>query len=272
MERSAAVPVTMGSAGAVSLALDAFLVTHATFPAGEFLAPHTHARAALAIMMDGSFDLLIGGRTLACDPGAAVAEPAEERHANRLGSRGASVLVIQPHPVAVSRLGPVGKLFDAVTFRAASATAPVARRIARELRQRDGVTPLAVEGLALELMALFGRQRQPRRPAQAPSWLARVRELVHARFRNPPSMEELAREAGVHPDSVARSFSAWMGVPVGSYIRRLRLDWAAARMADRNQTLSNIALEAGFADQSHFTRAFRAHTGLTPAEYRRSIR
>jgi len=37
-------------------------------------------------------------------------------------------------------------------------------------------------------------------------------------------------------------------------------------------TLASLALAAGFADQSHFTRAFKRHTGLTPNAYRRSTR
>jgi AraC family transcriptional regulator len=47
----------------------------------------------------------------------------------------------------------------------------------------------------------------------------------------------------------------------------LRLEWAAARLSEE-RSLAQIALEAGFADQSHFTRAFRRHFGVTPGRYR----
>jgi AraC family transcriptional regulator len=48
----------------------------------------------------------------------------------------------------------------------------------------------------------------------------------------------------------------------------LRIEWATARLRDSRSSLSEIALSAGFADQSHFTRVFRRATGLTPARFR----
>jgi AraC-like DNA-binding protein len=147
----------------------------------------------------------------------------------------------------------------------------VAWRIARELRSPDSATPLEIEGLVLEMFALASRHAQlERRARQAPSWLARTRELLHASFRGPPPIDELAREAGVHPDYLARAFRTWFGVPVGSYVRRLRLEWAAARLAGTEEPIARIALDAGFADQSHFTRAFKRYAGVTPGEYRRA--
>ena len=83
-------------------------------------------------------------------------------------------------------------------------------------------------------------------------------------------MGDLAASAGVHPDHLARAFRLRFGVPLGTYVRRLRLDWAAGQLSGGGDVaIVHIALNAGFADQSHFTRAFKRHTGLTPAEYRR---
>jgi AraC family transcriptional regulator len=56
---------------------------------------------------------------------------------------------------------------------------------------------------------------------------------------------------------------------IGEYVRALRLDWATGQLVDSRKPLAVIAMEAGYADQSHFTRSFRRHTGSTPAEYRR---
>ena len=59
---------------------------------------------------------------------------------------------------------------------------------------------------------------------------------------------------------------------MGTYVRRLRLNWAAAELARSDASLAQTALAAGFADQSHFTRAFRRYTGFTPSAYRRTRR
>lgn len=272
MARARFEPITMGASGAASLTLDAFLVTDASFPAHERLPRHAHDRAALAVMLEGCFDLSIMNRVYACEPGSAVTEPVEERHANALGTAGAHVLVVQPDPRAQDRIGPSGGIFEEVRFTARSPVRGLAWRIAGELRAPDSATPLAVEGLVFEMLALAARHdRLGRSTHRAPPWLERARDLLHERFREPPRLADLAHEAGVHPDHLARVFRAHFGRPVGSYVRGLRLDWAAARLVTAEESIAQIALHAGFADQSHFTRAFKRHTGLTPAEYRRAF-
>lgn len=262
----------MGASGAASLSLDGFLVTDASFPALERLPPHAHDRASLAVMLEGRFDLSITNRVYACEPGSAVTEPVEERHANALGTAGAHVLVVQPDPRALDRIGPSSSIFEEVRHTARSPVRGLAWRIAEELRVPDSATPVAVEGLVFEMLALAARHdRLGRRARRAPPWLERARDLLHEHFRKPPRIAELALEAGVHPDHLARVFRAHFGHPVGTYVRRLRLEWAATRLVAGEESIAHIALHAGFADQSHFTRAFKRYTGLTPAEYRRSL-
>jgi AraC family transcriptional regulator len=67
-------------------------------------------------------------------------------------------------------------------------------------------------------------------------------------------------------------FRDFYGKSPGEYLRQLRLDWAEAQMRITDAPLSQIALQAGFADQSHFTRTFKRHTGLTPGKYRQASR
>ena len=82
-------------------------------------------------------------------------------------------------------------------------------------------------------------------------------------------LADIATEVGVHPVHLARVFRLSYGTPVGAYARGLRLTWAAARLRDSGDGIAQIALEAGFFDQSHFTRAFKQHFGSTPLAYRR---
>jgi AraC family transcriptional regulator len=272
VSRFAVVPITMGASTSASLDVGGFRVTDARFPARQHLVPHVHDRASLAVMIDGSFDLSITNRVYACEPGSAVSEPAEERHGNRLGTAGAHVLVLQPDPRALEDVGPCGRLFDEVRYAPRSPVRDMAGRIGRELRAPDSVTPLAIEGLVLELLALAWRQDHVERAMhRAPRWLAQAREQLHEQFRDPPRLRDLALAAGVHPDHLARAFRKRLGVPVGVYVRKLRLEWATTRLGETDEPIAQIALEAGFADQSHLTRAFKRHTGLTPAEYRRAL-
>ena len=99
-----------------------------------------------------------------------------------------------------------------------------------------------------------------------------MREILHERFLEPPSAHEVATEVGVHPSHLARAFRATYGDSLGGYARGLRLDWAAERLVRTDEPLVVLAADAGFVDQSHFTRAFKRRFGLTPARYRRAHR
>jgi AraC family transcriptional regulator len=82
-------------------------------------------------------------------------------------------------------------------------------------------------------------------------------------------MSEIAAQARVHPVYLARVFRQVYGVTPGEYVRRLRLEWAKERILNSAEPLSDLALQAGFADQSHLSRAFRARYGVPPAHLRK---
>jgi AraC family transcriptional regulator len=263
------VPVTMGSPVFRSMALDGFDVIEAWFPPQEYLARHAHDRACVATMLEGSFDLAIARRVHPCPPTAVATEPAGESHANRIGSAGARVVVIQPDPARADFLRPFERVLDRPTHQHHAGIAACAARLTRELDHPDDLAPLAAEAAVLEILVTLSRlalvaERTP------PPWLLRARELVHARFREPLRIVNVAREVDVHPGHLARAFRQHFRMTLGSYVRSLRLDWVATRLLESEESLASLALAAGFADQSHLTRAFKCHSGLTPQAYRRA--
>lgn len=263
------VPITMGSPRFRTAEVGGLSLTHAWFPAGAMLHPHEHERPVLAVMLTGSFELSISGRWRDCEPDTVFSEPAGERHANRIGTGGAEVMVVQPSPTMQLPGACLRLLHRPVNFRHGQMAA-LGRRLRGELASGDSLAELGMEGIALEMLALASRQREADRAGNAPpEWLGRVVQVIHDRYLDNLSIEDVAREADVHPAHVARVFRSHYHVPLATYMRRLRLDWAAARLLENDVPLATLALRAGFADQSHFTRAFRRHTGLTPGRFRR---
>lgn len=126
--------------------------------------------------------------------------------------------------------------------------------------------------LLTSLRRLFGDGGPARRAAAGaePRGVARVREHIHAHYRDAIPLEELAAVAGVSKYHLVRTFRAAVGVPPHRYQQRLRLT-RSLLMLRRGTPLSAIAYELGFADQSHFTRAFRAEYGTTPGAWLRAL-
>lgn len=269
--RSRLVPISEGSSGAVSLDVASFRLTHATFPAGSVIRPHVHDRTCVAIMLGGSFDLRFAGRSpLDCAPGTLFVEPVGDTHCNCVGCAGADVLVIQPDPAAQESLAPLLPFLDGVRHAHSPALASFARRMANELGCVDALSPLVLEGLALELLTAAARLHQAVAGPQPPRWVNRAEELLRERFREGVQLSDVAAECGVDASRLAREFRRRHHCSVGEFVRHLRIEWAAARLGDEGATIAGVACEAGFADQSHFTHRFRAQLGMTPGQWRRN--
>lgn len=257
----------MGSARATTRVVDGLEVTEARFSAGAVLDRHVHERPIVCVMLEGSFDHVGDRRTHDCTPGTVVIEPAGDPHGNRIQRGGARVLVVEPEPRDELMRSLGGALERGAYFRNPGIVAR-ARELARELLARDTAAPLALEAGALELLAITARLEVQARGVE-PAWLRRAREMIEDRFREPLRLTDLAREAGVHPAHLSRVFRQRYRESIAARVRRLRTEWAAERLVDSDDPISAIALAAGFADQSHMTRALRARTGMTPARYRR---
>lgn len=147
----------------------------------------------------------------------------------------------------------------------------LANRLYRELKQTDGFSSLAVEGLMLEIIAETSRNYVKLPERDAPDWLNRAEEILQARFSEQLTLAEIANSVNVHPTHLARVFHRHYQCTVGEYIRKLRIEYACNQLSFTDAPLVEIALESGFYDQSHFSRSFKQTTGLTPTEYRTTV-
>jgi AraC family transcriptional regulator len=232
---------------------------------------HTHAGALFGMMLDGGFATRIMGRDVDYRAGSAWTEPAEERHANRAGARGARVLVLQPASNSPC-LEPIARgLLDEVLTIEATGLLGDAERLEAECARPDDLSSLVVEGTALSMLVRAARLFRARaHHARAPRWLTLAVEYLHAHRCDAVQLSDVARAVGVAPSQLAHGFRERLGTTPGEYLRRLRVEWAAVQLRDGHAAVAEVALRAGFCDQSHFTRVFRRHYGMTPAAWRRS--
>jgi AraC family transcriptional regulator len=245
-----------------------FLLTDYIYQPGHRIPIHSHARSYFSLIVAGGYEETYANRSRTCQPATVVFHPAGERHAERVGHVGARVFSVE---VASHWLGESPEYRTALQVPADFQGGPLARlafHLYREFHRPDSFSPLAVEGMMLEFAA--ERARHGNRPRLGrPHWLTRAQDVLRGRFVAPPSLSELAGEVGVHPVHLARTFRANFGCSVGEYVRQLRIEHACQRLTASNASLVDIALDTGFADQSHFARTFRRFRGLTPATFRR---
>lgn len=112
--------------------------------------------------------------------------------------------------------------------------------------------------------------RAPRpRGGLAAGTLRRIGEHIERELSNPISLHDLALAAGLSDCHFARAFKQSVGLPPHRYLMDRRIEKATALIRGTDRPLSQIALEAGFCDQSHFSRSIARATGQTPRALRR---
>jgi AraC family transcriptional regulator len=261
-------PIAYGSTESVAREVAAFRVSDLSFPPGLELGVHRHRSEVLSVVLDGAVDEASPDGDIAVTPATAVVIPAGLPHADRFHGSGARAITVEVDGARRDSRA-ARSLFAALNVVRATQLSHLAHRLANELRATDPGAPLATEGLVLELLATASRSaNEPSTTAPPPAWLATVEDLLTRGFRAPLRIADIARAVNVHPAHLSRVFRAHKGVSLAAHVRRLRLDWAANQLAMGDSPLAALAADAGFADQSHFTNAFKRHTGLTPARYR----
>jgi AraC family transcriptional regulator len=245
-----------------------FALQKLRFPAGHKLAWFEPEWGYLALVLDGAMQKRFSNATWSLTRDCFASLPSGAGHGTDFGVKETHVLTISPSSEESGTLF-VRFLRERRQMSAPAVTA-LGRRLAHEIEAPDASSALAAEGLILQILAMGERESstQTRRGA---AWLGGVVEVLRERAPQAPSLTELAAEAGVHPGHLARAFRQTFGVTVCEYSRTLRLEWAAEQLAG-DAPLAQVAFDAGFADQSHFTRAFRCHQGVTPGRFRELLR
>jgi AraC family transcriptional regulator len=151
--------------------------------------------------------------------------------------------------------------------------------VAGELMQSAaaGRKDVGIDEAALLLLSrflVFGKEKQ--RPWKA-SRLDRNRAVeaalwLDANSTRPVAIEDAARVAGLSPFYFLRVFARVLGVTPHQYLVRARLRHAARLLADGARSITDIALDVGFADLSNFVRTFRRAAGVSPRGFRNASR
>jgi AraC-like DNA-binding protein len=98
--------------------------------------------------------------------------------------------------------------------------------------------------------------------------LREIRGYLHDHFRERITLDELGQVSGLNKFYLVHLFKLAYQVPPHTYQTLLRVNFAKQELG-KQRAIADVALEAGFYDQSHFSKVFKAHVGATPEQYQR---
>jgi AraC-like DNA-binding protein len=240
--------------------------------AGEAYARHRHDTYAIGLTDCGIQVFDYRGAARVSQPGQVVVLHPDEVHDGRAGTAdgfGYRIVYVEPSRIAEAVRAICGRGHPLPFVRDAVATNVRLARVVRDAFEA-GLVPLAADSviaeLAEELLARGdGRPAMPRRLDVGA--IQRARQFLDAERTRVVRSSELEAITGLSRYELARQFRLMLGTSPHRYLVGRRLDLARQQMREHG-SLADVAYEAGFADQAHFTRAFKAVLGLTPARYR----
>ena len=200
-------------------------------------------------MVDGAYEELSADGAWRVEAGDLIVHPAFHLHLNRFETRGARVLNITL-PRAIARSLDLRR-YGIVRVRDPD-----------RLVRRAAKCSVDAVGEALSDAA-------PRQPPPARDWLDRLASDLNAQPQR--RINSLARHHGVSPEHATRAFARRFGMNPARYRAEQRLHTALQALTDGALSLAQIAVQAGYADQAHFSRAIAAVTGLPPARLRAAL-
>lgn len=231
-------------------------------PPGQEISEHTHDWPFLMLPTCGEYvETFDGGGTRIAGP-SAVLHPPGHCHANCIGDYGMEAISIV---FDASWIGgeAVALTDERPRLWIGGIVGAAARKLSRTWRdRRQSESEVAHSTASFLALAL----RYEGHPARRPRWLDDVLDLLQCDVL--PTTAEIAARLNLHPAWLARAYRRATGEGLHETVRRRRVERAVVRLRATTAPLSEIALDAGFCDQSHMDRVFKSMLARTPGEVR----
>ncbi|HET9209175.1 MAG TPA: AraC family transcriptional regulator [Thermoanaerobaculia bacterium] len=197
-------------------------------------------------------------------------EPFRSEHPFGCHDHGSSIVILRE--LLLDLLGPDAR-FPKILLHGLFGAHLLQRLLVRSLREGKPREAMAVEEAVLKVLReVLKGDAQDRASSTSPRERSRARRsyaedakaLLQQRFRERLQLDDIARSLYVSPYHLCRLFREETGVPIHSYLNRLRLREALEPIAEGEADLSRLAAGLGFSSHSHFTAAFRKEFGMSP--------
>src|SRR2546430_10693969 len=232
---------------------------------------HSHEQAVFCIDLKGRCAEVYGSEVREYQPLTVQFLPPNETHSLEVSSAEVRAFSVEVAPQWLNRTREYSLFLDNSVHSRGGLLSRLFMSLYKEFHQIDDASAVAIEGLALEMLAEVSRCQIKISDCKPPLWLAQALNLLHEQFSERLTLGHIATSVGVHPVHLARGFRRFRRCSIGEYIRQLRIEHACHELCKTDASLAAIASAAGFSDQSHFSRTFKRFMEMTPAQYRHAF-
>ena len=243
-------------------------VAEGEYVAGEKHERHAHSYASISFVFAGSFEEIVGRTQEQAFPFSTAIKPCGVEHVDHFGTTGARVLAVQLPQNLIASLKDWDSSLNTWRWVHGGLQARLLLRLLKMHRQ-PSTTDFDLEDCVFEILASLSSHHSQPPGARIPRWIELVKQDLDDTFAGGVRVSDLAARSQVHPVYLARQFRHHVGCSITEYRKLLKARAAAQAINASNVSFAAVADEFGFADQSHFGRAFKSVTGLTPLDYRR---
>jgi AraC family transcriptional regulator len=226
---------------------------------------HTHEQAFFSLLLEGSYREYFGGSELRYYPFTLGFHPTATEHADEIAAVGTRFLLIH--------------LSNEYSQRMLEGEPALRNTRSPQLCNARGswlatsllYYPCDIESAVPEMLSTLLPDWPRTADRGRPRWLPRALDLLLSEYTGRITVIDMAQRLDLHPVYLARQFRRWSGHSVCEFVNRLRVCRALEHLRRSEMPLAEIALRAGFADQSQFTKTFRRYHGTTPGSVRRDF-
>ncbi|WP_312993388.1 helix-turn-helix transcriptional regulator [Chryseobacterium flavum] len=139
----------------------------------------------------------------------------------------------------------------------------------KETKLNDSSFELTANQLLLHFFSQLAHDKGNKE--RKPVWVGQINEILHENATENLTLTGIAETLNIHPVHLSRDFHKYFHCNLGEYLRKLKVN-KSIKLLNTPCSLTDIALECGFADQSHFIRCFKENIGITPLKYRNLLK
>ena len=140
---------------------------------------------------------------------------------------------------------------------------------------QNAIGDVRINALFLDILyrlhRICSRMPEPRLSKPVSNMLHSAREYINEHFTESCSLRDIAEAVNISPNYLHTIFHQAFGETPYGYVTRKRIEKAKKLIMAGHNSMLDIAIETGFCSQSHFNKVFKAHTGVTPKQFRDSF-